>query len=289
MGYLILAVLLCALVFAGCVPAKEEQTPGMEEMERVSVYLPDFEEEWKTDYKAFYEKYKDVVVVVENGEVTQNHLGKALHRMRIGQGGDGRYAAANFLFDEETEELINLPGLEGIAVEGIVKQPRTKNSPKPLNLEIEHCKMLNHWPYVNPMLLPFDITPAFEETKAALLEKYPFVTNIEFSTKRVGTEGSVIEGEDLYFVTDVKEGTDPKEVLAYAEYGTRLLNENARKIDDTLAPSTGDSYGGLYKRNHMSVWVRPEGVVEAHHKYYIFDAITARVGDTMKLTKAYRQ
>ena len=90
------------------------------------------------------------------------------------------------------------------------------------------------------------------------------------------------------FVTDVEPGTDAKEVLAYAEYAVRLLNENARKVDDTIAPSTGDSYGGLYKNNYLSILIRPEGVVEARKKYYIFDSISARIGDTIDLEKAYR-
>lgn len=34
--------------------------------------------------------------------------------------------------------------------------------------------------------------------------------------------------------------------------------------------------------------VRPEGVVEAQNKYYIFDVISARIGDTIDLQKAYQ-
>lgn len=92
----------------------------------------------------------------------------------------------------------------------------------------------------------------------------------------------------MKFITDVEPGTDAKDVLAYAEYAVHLLNENARKVDDTIAPSTGDSYGGLYRNNYLSVWVRPEGVVENRNKYYIFHVVSARVGNTIKLQKAYQ-
>ena len=274
--------------------SQQKEEIAWEDMERIEIYLPDFEDEWKKakkdgDWLAFYERYKDKVLVFRDAKVTANHLSDHMKYLRAGQGGDGRYGSAHFFFDEEdkTDEIMNFSYGEKVVVEGILRQPE-KTYAKPLDLEIEHTKLIEHSAWENPLYLSFDITPAFEETKAELLKKYSFVKNIEFSVKRVGKDGSMASGDDLRFVTDVEPGTDAKEVLSYADYAVRLLNENARKIDDTIAPSTGDSYGGLYKRHYLNIYVRPEGVVEAENKYYIVDVVTARVGNTIELQKAYR-
>ena len=203
----------------------------------------------------------------------------------ISQGGDGRRKSAHFFFDEEdkNEEVMTLPMQENVVVEGILKQPEQTYA-KPLYLEIEHTKLIEHSAWENPFLLPIDMEPVFEETKAELVKKYSFIKKIEFEIRK-STSG---RSENMDFITDVEPGTDAKEVLDYADYAVRLLNENARKVDETIEPSTGDSYGGLYKYNYLSVMVRPEGVVEAQNKYYIFHTVSARVGNTIKLQKAYR-
>lgn len=294
---LLLILVLCLGVLAACgtnsannESQQEEQQISWEDMERIEIYLPDFEEELKKDSKegnwqAFYERYKDKVLVFRDGEVQDNQLNSYNNYIRISQGGDGRHASARFLFDDEdkTEEIVNLPDRENISVEGILQQPE-KTYAKPLYLFIEHTKVIEHSAWENPFLLPIDMEPVFKETKAELIKKYSFIKKVEFETRKT-TSG---HNEDIYFITDIEPGTDAKEVLAYADYAVRLLNENARKVDDTIAPSTGDSYGGLYKYNYIHIWARPEGVVEAQNKYYIFDVLTARVGNTIDLQKAYR-
>jgi len=203
----------------------------------------------------------------------------------ISQGGDGRRKSAHFFFDEEdkNEEVMTLPMQENVVVEGILKQPE-RTFAKPLYLEIEHTKLIEHSAWENPFLLSFDIEPVYTETEAELLKKYSFIKKVEFETRKSPSG----HNEDIYFITDIEPGTDANEVLAYADYAVRLLNENARKVDETIAPSTGDSYGGLYKYNYLSIWARPEGVVEAQNKYYIQDTISARIGDTINLKKTYR-
>lgn len=306
MIYMLLAFVLCVVVLAGCgtntPPAKEtmppqEQKVAWEDMERVDVFLPDLEEEFKADWKAFYEKYKDVVLVV-TGRVQDNRLDKISNEFAVSQGGttlSGKKTAAQviMLFDEvdRTDELLRLPNRENVVLEGVLKpleENNIRHNVKPLKLVLVHSKLIEHSPWVNNFYFDYDITPAFEETKTELLSKYPFVTNIEFSVVRTGKDGDFLSSDDLRFITDVKTGTDPKLVLDYADYAVRLLNENTRKIDSTFAPSTGDSYGGLYKRHYLSVWVRPEGVVEARNKYYIFDVVSDRVGKVIQLQKAYR-
>ena len=297
---LLLILVLCLGVLSACGttsennPPQQEQQVSWEDMEKIEIYLPDFEDEWRKDAKegnwqAFYERYKDKVLVFRDGEVQDNQLNSYNNYIRISQGGDGRHASARFLFDAEdkTEEIVNLPDRENISVEGILQQPE-KTYAKPLYLFIEHTKLIEHSAWENPLYLPIDMEPVFEETKAELLRKYSFVKNIEFSVERTGKEGTVLSSDDMTFITDVEPGTDAKEVLAYAEYAVRLLNENARKVDETIEPSTGDSYGGLYKNNYLSILIRPEGVVETRKKYYIFDTISARIGDTIDLEKAYR-
>lgn len=294
---LLLILLSCLAVLAACGTntatneSQQKEEISWEDMERIEIYLPDFEEELKKDWKdgdwlAFYERYKDKVLVFRDGEVEGNHLDSAhMKYLRVSQGGDGRHASAHFFFDEEdkTEEVINLPMQENVILEGMLRQPE-KTYAKPLDLEIEHTKLIEHSAWENPFLLHIDMQPIFEETKAELLSKYSFVKKIEFFIQK-SQSGKY---EDIKFITDVEPGTDAKEVLAYADYAVRLLNENARKVDDTIAPSTGDSYGGLYKYNYLSILARPEGVVEAQNKYYIHDTISARVGDTINLQKAYR-
>lgn len=298
---LLLILVLCVSVLSACgtntanAPSQQEEQIKREDMERIEIYLPDFEDEWKKDKKEgnwqdFYERYKDKVLVFRDAKVEGNHLDAAhMNYILISQGGDGRRKSARFLFDDEdkTEEVMNLPMQENVIVEGILQQPE-KTYAKPLYLFIEHTKLIEHSPWENPLYLPIDMEPVFEETKAELLEKYSFVKNIEFSVERTGKEGTVLSSDDMTFITDVEPGTDAKEVLAYAEFAVHLLNENARKVDDTIAPSTGDSYGGLYKNNYLSILIRPEGVVETRKKYYIFDTISARIGDTIDLEKAYR-
>lgn len=274
---------------------QQEQQIARENMERIEVFLPDLEEELQKDSKegnwmAFYERYKDKVLVFKNAEVEGNHLASAhMKYISISQGGDGQRKLAHFYFDEDdkTEEVMNLPMQENVVVEGILQQPEQTYA-KPLHIFIEHTKLIEHSAWENPLYLSIDMEPIFEETKAELLEKYSFVKNIEFKVERIGKEGTVLSSDNMDFITDVEPGTDAKEVLAYAEYAVRLLNENARKVDETIEPSTGDSYGGLYKYNYLSVMVRPEGVVEAQNKYYIFHTVSARVGNTIKLQKAYR-
>ncbi len=297
---LFLILVLCLAVFAACGTnsvnnaSQSEQQILREDMERIEIYLPDFEDEWKKDKKegnwqAFYERYKDKVLVFKDAKVTYNHLDDYMNYLDIGQGGDGRYGSARFFIDEEdkTDEIMNFSYGENVVVEGILRQPE-KTYAKPFYLEIEHTKLIEHSAWENPLYLSIDMAPVFEETKAELLKKYSFVKNIEFSVERTGKEGTVLSSDNMKFITDVKPGTDAKEVLAYAEYAVHLLNENARKVDETIAPSTGDSYGGLYKYNYLSVWVRPEGVVEAQNKYYIRHVVSARVGNTIKLQKAYQ-
>ena len=292
-GFLILV--LCLSFLTMCMnsakdTSQQEQQILREDMERVEVYLPDLEEEKKEDWKAFYAKYKDKVLVFKDAEVSANHLNQPhMKYLQIFQSGDGRGGWLHCYFDEEdkTDEIMNLPDRENIVVEGILQQPKNEYT-KPFHLAIEHTKLIEHSPWENPLYLPFDMTPVFEETKAELLSKYSFVKNIEFRVERTGKEGTVLSSDNMKFITDVEPGTDAKEVLAYADYAVRLLNENARKVDDTIAPSTGDSYGGLYRNNYISVWVRPEGVVEDQYSYYIFDVISARVGAKIKLQKAYR-
>lgn len=295
---LLLILVLCVSVLCACgtntannESQQEEQQISWEDMERIEIYLPDFEDEWKKDKKennwqAFYERYKDKVLVFRDAEVEGNHLDAAhMNYIRISQGGDGRHASAYFYFDEEnkTEDVMNLPMQESVVVEGILQQPE-KTYAKPLYLNIEHTKLIEHSAWENPFLLPIDMEPVFEETKAELVKKYSFIKKVEFAINKSKSGRS----ENMDFITDVEPGTDAKEVLDYADYAVRLLNENARKVDETIAPSTGDSYGGLYKYNYLSVMVRPEGVVEAQNKYYIFHTVSARVGNTIKLQKAYR-
>lgn len=289
-------LVLCVSVLCACGTSiasnesQQEEKISWEDMERVEIYLPDFEDEWKKDAKegnweAFYERYKDKVLVFRDAEVTANHLSDSMQYLRAGKGGDGRYGSAHFFFDDEdkTEEVISLPMQENVVLEGILKQPEQTYA-KPLNLEIEHTKLIEHSAWENPFLLSFDIEPVYAETEAELIKKYSFIKKVEFETRKT-TSG---RNEDIYFITDIEPGTDAKEVLAYADYAVRLLNENARKVDETISPSTGDSYGGLYKYNYIHIWARPEGVVEAQNKYYIFDVLTARVGNTIDLQKAYR-
>lgn len=293
---LLLILVLCVSVLCACGTSiasnesQQEEKISWEDMERVEIYLPDFEDEWKKDAKegnweAFYERYKDKVLVFRDAEVTANHLSDSMQYLRAGKGGDGRYGSAHFFFDDEdkTEEVISLPMQENVVLEGILKQPEQTYA-KPLNLEIEHTKLIEHSAWENPFLLSFDIEPVYAETEAELIKKYSFIKKVEFETRKT-TSG---RNEDIYFITDIEPGTDAKEVLAYADYAVRLLNENARKVDETISPSTGDSYGGLYKYNYIHIWARPEGVVEAQNKYYIFDVLTARVGNTIDLQKAYR-
>lgn len=295
---LLLILVLCVSVLCACgtntannESQQEEQQISWEDMERIEIYLPDFEDEWRKDAKegnwqAFYEKYKDKVLVFRDAEVEGNHLDSAhMNYIDISQGGDGRRKSAHFFFDEEdkNEEVMTLPMQENVVVEGILKQPEQTYA-KPLYLEIEHTKLIEHSAWENPFLLPIDMEPVFEETKAELVKKYSFIKKIEFEIRK-STSG---RSENMDFITDVEPGTDAKEVLDYADYAVRLLNENARKVDETIEPSTGDSYGGLYKYNYLSVMVRPEGVVEAQNKYYIFHTVSARVGNTIKLQKAYR-
>jgi len=294
---LLLILVLCVSVLCACGtstannPSQQEEQIAREDMERIEIYLPDFEDEWKKDKKednwqAFYERYKDKVLVVKDAEVTYNHLDDSMNYLDIGYGADGRYGSARFFFDEEdkTDEIMNFSYGEKVVVEGILKQPE-RTFAKPLYLEIEHTKLIEHSAWENPFLLPIDMEPVFEETKAELVKKYSFIKKVEFEINK-STSG---RHEDIRFITDIEPGTDAKEVLDYADYAARLLNENARKVDETIAPSTGDSYGGLYKYNYLSIWARPEGVVEAQNKYYIFDVISARIGDTINLQKAYRQ
>ena len=294
---LLLILVLCLGVLAACGTnsanneSQQEEQISREDMERIEIYLPDFEEELKKDSKegnwqAFYERYKDKVLVFRDAEVEGNHLDAAhMNYIRISQGGDGRHASAYFYFDEEnkTEDVMNLPMQENVVVEGILQQPE-KPYAKPLYLNIEHTKLIEHSAWENPFLLSFDIEPVYAETEAELVKKYSFIKKVEFETRKSPSG----RNEDIYFITDIEPGTDAKEVLAYADYAARLLNENARKVDETIAPSTGDSYGGLYKYNYIHIWARPEGVVEAQNKYYIFDVLTARVGNTIDLQKAYR-
>lgn len=284
------AFVICVTALAGCdlestAPAPTETQPNLEEMERVDVYLPDFEDEYKADWKAFYERYKDVVIVV-TGVVGNVQYNRTMKGIPISQASDGRFGQVTIEFDDadRTEQIMGLNFDEHVVMEGILVQPRTPNSPKPSKIVLEHGKLLEWSEREYRLLLNFDIEPAFEETKTELLGKYPFVKNIEFRVER--SQSDTIDR--LRFITDVESGTDPQEVLAYADYGVRLLNENARKIDSTLAPSTGDSYGGLYQKHYMGVWVRPEGVVEARNKYYVFEWVSARVGLQIKLQKAYR-
>ncbi|MBE7039815.1 MAG: hypothetical protein E7398_03690 [Ruminococcaceae bacterium] len=297
---LLLILVLCLGVLSACGTNSENNSPqeeqqiSWEDMERIEIYLPDFEDEWKKDKKegnwqAFYERYKDKVLVFNDASVSSNRLNSYENYLKIFQDGDGRGGWLRCYFDEEdkTDEIVNLPDKENISVEGILKQPE-KTYAKPLYLEIEHTKLIEHSAWENPLYLSIDMEPVFEETKAELLKKYSFVNNIEFSVERIGKEGTVLSSNNMDFITDVEPGTDAKEVLEYAEYAVRLLNENARKVDETIEPSTGDSYGGLYKYNYLSVMVRPEGVVEAQNKYYIFHTVSARVGNTIKLQKAYR-
>lgn len=294
---LLLILVLCLGVLSACgtnsaknESQQEEQQISWEDMERIEIYLPDFEDEWKKDKKednwqAFYERYKDKVLVVKDAEVTYNHLDDSMNYLDIGYGAEGRYGSARFFFDEEdkTDEIMNFSYGEKVVVEGILKQPE-RTYAKPFYLEIEHTKLIEHSAWKNPLLLPIDMEPVFEETKAELTKKYSFIKKVEFETRKSQNEVT----EDIYFITDIEPGTDAKEVLAYADYAVRLLNENARKVDNTIAPSTGDSYGGLYRNNYIHIWARPEGVVEAQNKYYIFDVLTARVGNTIDLQKAYR-
>lgn len=293
---LLLILVLCIAVLSACGTnaannaSQQEQQISWEDMERIEIYLPDFEDEWKKDAKegnwqAFYERYKDKVLVIKDAEVTYNHLDDYMNYLDIGYGADGRYGSARFFFDEEdkTDEIMNFSYGEKVVVEGILKQPQQTYA-KPLYLEIEHTKLIEHSAWENPFLLPIDMKPVFEETKAELAKKYAFIKNVEFEIYTSQSERS----EYIRFITDVEPGTDAKEVLAYADYAVRLLNENARKVDNTIAPSTGDSYGGLYKYNYLRIMARPEGVVEAQNKYYILDTISARIGDTINLTKAYR-
>lgn len=296
---LLLILILCLGVLSACGanPAnnesqQEEQQISWEDMERIEIYLPDFEDEWKKDKKegnwqAFYERYKDKVLVFRDAEVEGNHLDAAhMNYIDISQGGDGRRKSAHFYFEEKdkTEEVLNLPMQENVVVEGILKQPE-KTYAKPLYLEIEHTKLIEHSAWENPLLLPIDMEPVYAETEAELIKKYSFIKKVEFKTRKSPSG----RNEDIEFITDIEPGTDAKEVLDYADYAARLLNENARKVDETIAPSTGDSYGGLYKYNYICIMARPEGVVEAQNKYYILDTISARIGDTINLQKAYRQ
>ena len=293
---LLLILVLCIGVLAACGTnsanneSQQEQQISREDMERIEIYLPDFKEELKKDSKegnwqAFYEKYKDKVLIFKGARVSSNRLDSYENYLKIFQGGDGRGDWLRCYFDEEdlTNEIVNLPDKENISVEGILKQPE-KTYAKPLYLEIEHTKLIEHSAWENPLLLPIDMEPVYAETKAELTKKYSFIKKVEFETRKSQNEVT----EDIYFITDIEPGTDAKEVLAYADYAVRLLNENARKVDETIAPSTGDSYGGLYRNNYIHIWARPEGVVEAQNKYYIFDVLTARVGNTIDLQKAYR-
>lgn len=301
MMYLFLALALCAMLFAGCTTSSveetepvQEQTVAWEDMERVEVFLPDLEEEFKTDWKAFYEQYKDVVLVVSDGEVEGNHLESISSQyLRVSQGGGGRHASARFLFDEsdKTDEVLNLPMQETVTLEGVLQPPTEDNikyNSKPLYIFIEHCKLIEHSPWENPLYLSFDITPAFEETKAELLEKYSFVTSIEFSVVRSGKDGEFLSGDEIYFETEVAAGTDPKETLEYADYAARLLNANAKKLDPTIASSTAASYGGLYKKHYMLIRAYKEGTKEAWKDYYIHHVVSAREGNKIQLQKAYR-
>jgi len=295
--YLLLILVLCLGVLSACGTnssnnnQEQEEKISWEDMERVEIYLPDFEDEWKKDKKednwqAFYEKYKDKVLVIKDAEVTYNHLDDSMNYLDIGYGADGRYGSARFFFDEEdrTDEIMNFSYGEKVIVEGILKQPEQTYA-KPFYLEIEHTKLIEHSAWENPFFLPIDMEPVYAETEAELIKNYSFIKKVEFKTRKSPSG----RNEDIEFITDIEPGTDAKEVLDYADYAARLLNENARKVDDTIAPSTGDSYGGLYKYNYLCIMARPEGVVEAQNKYYILDTISARIGDTINLQKAYRQ
>ena len=295
---LFLVLVLLAVTLSGCdttlsslnETAPQEPAIAWEDMERVEVYLPDFEDEWKADWEAFYEEYKDVVIVV-TGVVGNVQYNRTMEEIPVSYAADGRFGKVTVKFDaaDRTEQIMELNFDEHVVMEGVLVQPQptTKYSDKiykPRDITLEHGKLLEWSEREYPMLFAFDMEPVFEETKAELLEKHSFVKNIEFRVER-SQSGTI---DRLRFITDVEPGTDPQEVLAYADYGVRLLNENARKIDSDLAPSTGDSYGGLYQKHRMGVWVRPEGVVEAHNKYYVFEWVSARVGSQIKLQKMYR-
>lgn len=299
---LISAVALFTLVIAltGCnvnIDTSQNKQPSetpisMENMERVDVYLPDLDEEWKDDFRAFYEKYEDKVIVI-TGQSGYNHLTSASTKYaEATQGGGGRFGCVRLLFDEadKTEQVMNLEYGDNIVVEGILVQPRTKNSPKPSHIELEHCKLLDWATWENRMLLKADITSAFEETKAELLKKYSFVKNIDFELQY--SDGLKSNGKyatnDIGFDTEVVTGTLSKDVLAYANDAARLLNNNYHKIDDSITLSDDTYYGDLYKNVYMLIKIYPEGMKGQTERYYIYHVLSSRRGKIIKLEKTYQ-
>ena len=131
---LLLILVLCLGVLSACTTnssnntQEQEEQISREDMEKIEIYLPDFEDEWKKakkedNWQAFYERYKDKVLVFRDAEVEGNHLSSAhMNYIDISQGGDGRRKSAYFYFDEEdkTEEVLNLPMQENVVVEGIL-------------------------------------------------------------------------------------------------------------------------------------------------------------------------
>lgn len=71
---------------------------------------------------------------------------------------------------------------ENISLEGILKQPE-KTYAKPLYLEIEHTKVIEHSPWENPLYLSIDMEPVFEETKAELLKSILLLKTLNSALK----------------------------------------------------------------------------------------------------------
>lgn len=101
--FLLLILVLCVSVLCACgtntannESQQEEQQISWEDMERIEIYLPDFEDEWKKDKKennwqAFYERYKDKVLVFNDASVSANYLDSPhMNYLLILHGGDGK-------------------------------------------------------------------------------------------------------------------------------------------------------------------------------------------------------
>ena len=161
---LLLVLMLILVVLTACGTntatneSQQKEEISWEDMERIEIYLPDFEDEWKKakkdgDWLAFYERYKDKVLVFKDAEVTYNNLDGTMNYLDIGYGADGRYGSAHFFFDEEdkTDEIMNFSYGEKVVVEGILRQD-VKTYAKPLYLEIEHTKLIEHSAWEKPFL-----------------------------------------------------------------------------------------------------------------------------------------
>ena len=269
-----------------------------QEKERMEVDLIELSDEHKKttilNYDEFYQKYENKILVI-SGKVSSNHLNKPgekyinlsqlpyseeyvkQHNYNVPSGS----IYLSFREEDLTDQVKNLIEGDQITVEGTLSPEWDTTA------VLENCKLTSFSAYVNPKEITFDINTLFANTKPDITDpaKYPFVNQTDFSFDKSGPYT-----QHIRFCSELKAGTNPQTALDYAYQVLESLNKHAQELDNSLASSSETSYGGLYDKVDIGIYIWPEGKKSYTDEYYIFQTVGNYIDSRaqIKLQRKYR-